>query len=89
MVCLRQRHQTTMTQKGGNLGNVGLIIFFFFHRDQERVFHYASRTLSCVHHVRFKFQKIPRPQLVRGFWKTLISGRTTVYIFLFASKYSF
>ena len=73
MVCLRQRHQTTMTQKG----------------DQERVFHYASRTLSCVHHVRLKFQKIPRPQPVRGFWKILISGRTTVYIFLFASKYSF
>ena len=79
MVCLRQRHQTNMTQKGGNLGN----------RDQERVFHYTSRTLSCVHHVRLKFQKIPRPQPVRGFWKILISGRTTVYIFLFPSKYSF
>ena len=79
MVCLRQLHQTTMTQKGWNLGEDGLIIFFF-HRDQERNFHYTSRTLNCVHHVRFKFQKIPRPQPVRGFWKILISGRTTVYI---------
>ena len=81
MVCLRQRHQTSMTQEGGNLGEVGLIyLYIFFHRDQERDFHNTSRTLSCVHHLRFKFQKIPRPQPVRGFWKILISGRTTVYI---------
>ena len=83
MVCLRQRHQTSMTKKaefGRSRIDIYIYIYFFFHRDQERDFQYTSRTLRCVHHVGFKFQKIPRPQPVRGFWKILISGRTTVYI---------